>query len=222
MTEKVGTKYRGKLIALEGKDWNKICHFSGLLEKALYIERFGCKISNWNSSNLFSDITGRMGKIEGMSSKMLSMLYASDLARRVDKEIVLCLDAGFFVIANQYLHTAMAIALALGADRPWLSNLYSFAPTPDLTFHVKSRKFSNGDGAIVQERLGFYGFSLDSAVLCENPRLGLNAFESSFDQYFDSLAIENKIKVIQEDPDKNYLSLELQELIKSYELGEGI
>ena len=65
------------------------------------------------------------------------LLYATDFADRLEKEIIPALKAGFIVLSDRYIFTALARAGVRGVDRQWLRNLYGFAIAPHLVFYLK-------------------------------------------------------------------------------------
>lgn len=196
--------YPRKLIAVEGKSGDGIHTFSEFLRNLIYVEGFPCIISRWDSSKLFSDLIEIRG-IEKSPPKVIAMLHASDLARRIEKEINPALEAGFFIIADQYLYTPMAIALASGVEPNWLSNLYSFALEPDISFCIRSNGVSNGaNGHSKKGKIGFYEFCLNF-LLTKSYRGDLKAFEESVEKYFESLLDKGKeFKSIFQNEDKNF------------------
>jgi dTMP kinase len=65
------------------------------------------------------------------------LLYATDFADRLEKEIIPALKAGFVVLSDRYIFTALARAGVRGIDRLWLRNLYGFAIAPHMVFYLK-------------------------------------------------------------------------------------
>jgi dTMP kinase len=65
------------------------------------------------------------------------LLYATDFADRLEKEIIPALKAGFIVLSDRYIYTAMARAGVRGVDRAWIRNLYGFAIAPHLVFYLR-------------------------------------------------------------------------------------
>jgi dTMP kinase len=55
----------------------------------------------------------------------------------LEKEIIPALKAGFIVLSDRYIFTAMARAGVRGVDRTWMRNLYGFAIAPHLVFYLK-------------------------------------------------------------------------------------
>jgi dTMP kinase len=66
------------------------------------------------------------------------LLYATDFADRLEKEMSPALKAGFIVLSDRYIFTALARAGVRGVDRPWLRSLYGFAIAPHLVFYLKT------------------------------------------------------------------------------------
>ena len=64
------------------------------------------------------------------------LLYATDFADRLEKEMIPALKAGFVVLTDRYIFTALARAGVRGVDRQWLRNLYGFAIAPHLVFYL--------------------------------------------------------------------------------------
>jgi dTMP kinase len=67
----------------------------------------------------------------------MSLFYATDLADRVQNEIVPALRSGFVVLSDRYVFTMMARGAARGLDRDWLANLYGFALVPERVFFLR-------------------------------------------------------------------------------------
>ena len=65
------------------------------------------------------------------------LLYATDFADRLEKEIIPALKAGFVVLSDRYIFSALARAGVRGVDRAWLRSLYGFAIAPHLVFYLK-------------------------------------------------------------------------------------
>jgi dTMP kinase len=67
----------------------------------------------------------------------MSLFYATDLADRVENEIMPALRSGFVVLADRYIFTTMARGAARGLDREWLAKLYGFALVPERMFFLR-------------------------------------------------------------------------------------
>ena len=65
------------------------------------------------------------------------LLHACDFAHRMETEIIPALKAGFVVLADRYIYTAIARAGVRGVDSQWIRRLYGFALAPHLVFYLK-------------------------------------------------------------------------------------
>jgi dTMP kinase len=121
--------YPGKLIAIEGTDGVGRSTQTQLLREWLEVKGYGVVETGWTRSPLMQP-TIEIAK----SSNML--LYATDFADRLEKEIIPALKAGFVVLSDRYIFSALARAGLRGVDRQWLRNLYGFAIAPHMVFYL--------------------------------------------------------------------------------------
>lgn len=67
----------------------------------------------------------------------MSLFYATDLADRIENEIIPALRSGFVVLSDRYIYTMIARGAARGLDREWLARVYGFALEPEKTFFLR-------------------------------------------------------------------------------------
>jgi len=67
----------------------------------------------------------------------MALFYATDLADRIEHEIIPGMRSGFVVLADRYVYTTMARGAARGLSREWLSRLYGFALVPSKVFFLR-------------------------------------------------------------------------------------
>ena len=94
-------------------------------------------------------LTGKLIVVEGADgsgrSTQLARLvewlerggHATDFADRYERQILPLLRAGYLVLADRYIFTALARDAVRGVDRDWVEQLYSFAVHPDITFYFR-------------------------------------------------------------------------------------
>src|SRR3977135_18528 len=129
--------YPGKLIAIEGTDGVGRSTQIQLLREWLEIKGYGVVETGWTRSPLMQP-TIELAKSSNTLNKLtFVLLYATDFADRLEKEIIPALKAGFVVLSDRYIFTALARAGVRGIDRPWLRSLYGFAIAPHLVFYLK-------------------------------------------------------------------------------------
>jgi dTMP kinase len=129
--------YPGKLIAIEGTDGVGRTTQIQLLREWLEVKGFGVVETGWTRSPLMQP-TIELAKSSNTLNKLtFVLLYATDFADRLEKEVIPALKAGFVVLSDRYIFTALARAGVRGVDRPWLRGLYGFAIAPHLVFYLK-------------------------------------------------------------------------------------
>src|SRR5438477_5718524 len=128
--------YPGKLIAVEGTDGVGRSTQIQLLRGWLEIKGYGVVETGWTRSPLMQP-TIELAKSSNTLNKLtFVLLYATDFADRLEKEGIPALKAGFIVLSDRYIFTALARAGVRGVDRVWLRNLYGFAIAPHLVFYL--------------------------------------------------------------------------------------
>src|SRR5947209_18045799 len=128
--------YPGKLIAIEGTDGVGRTTQIQLLREWLEVKGYGVVETGWTRSPLMQP-TIELAKSSNTLNKLtFVLLYATDFADRLEKEIIPALKAGFVVLTDRYIFTALARAGVRGVDRPWLRTLYGFAIAPHMVFYL--------------------------------------------------------------------------------------
>jgi dTMP kinase len=130
-------QYPGKLVVLEGTDGVGRSLQAEMLKHWLEVEGYGVAVTEWKSSALISRAIDKAKSKNALNTITFSLLYATDLADRLNRVIIPALKAGFIVIADRYFHTALARDVVRGADPAWVRELYGFAPRPDLVFYLR-------------------------------------------------------------------------------------
>jgi dTMP kinase len=128
----------GTLIAIEGTDGVGRSTQIQLLREWLEVKGYGVVETGWTRSPLMQP-TIELAKSSNTLNKLtFVLLYATDFADRLEKEIIPALKAGFVVLSDRYIFTALARAGVRGVDRQWLRNLYGFAIAPHMVFYLNT------------------------------------------------------------------------------------
>jgi dTMP kinase len=101
------------------------------------VQGYGVVETGWTRSELMRPTIDLAKASNTLNKLTFVLLYATDFADRMEKEILPALKAGFVVLADRYLFTALARAGVRGVDRGWLRALYGFAVMPHLVFYLK-------------------------------------------------------------------------------------
>ena len=129
--------YPGKIIAIEGTDGVGRSTQISLLREWLEVQGYGVIETGWTRSQLMAPTIDLAKGSNTLNKLTFVLLYATDFADRLEKEIIPALKAGFIVLSDRYIYTAMARAGVRGVDRSWIRSLYGFAIAPHLVFYLK-------------------------------------------------------------------------------------
>ena len=132
------TSYPGKLIAVEGLDGSGKSTQIYLVKRWLELQGSRVYFTEWNSSLLVKKATSKGKKRQLLTPTTFSLIHATDFADRYERQILSLLRAGFIVLADRYVYTALARDAVRGVDRDWVQRIYSFAVRPDITFYFEA------------------------------------------------------------------------------------
>jgi len=132
-----GRKVPGKLIVVEGIDGSGKSTQIHLLEKWLRYNNFEVFMTEWNSSEMVKEITSRGKKKATLTPTTFSLLHATDVADRFERNIMPLLRVGYFVLADRYAYTAFARDATRGCNPRWVRKVYNFALKPDIAFYFR-------------------------------------------------------------------------------------
>src|SRR5438874_9457938 len=108
-----------------------------MLKQWLEVQGYAVMDTGWTRSKLIGQAITDAKEGHSLHRLTYCLMYATDLADRLEYQILPALRSGFIVLADRYIYTAIARGIARGADRPWLRQLFSFAVAPDLIFYLR-------------------------------------------------------------------------------------
>ncbi len=129
--------YPGKIIAIESTDGVGRSTQIRLLREWLEVQGYGVVETGWTRSRLMQPTIDLAKASNTLNKLTFVLLYACDFADRLEKEIIPALKAGFIVLADRYIYTALARAGVRGVDSQWIRRVYGFAIAPHLVFYLK-------------------------------------------------------------------------------------
>src|SRR5437762_10231086 len=199
--------YPGKLIAIEGTDGVGRSTQIRLLREWLEVQGYGVIETGWTRSELMQP-TIELAKASNTLNKLtFVLLYATDFADRLEKEIIPALKAGFIVLSDRYIFTAMARAGVRGVDRTWMRNLYGFAIAPHLVFYLRIDEKTLIRRVLQSRGMDYWESGMDLKIgddIYESfrayQRALLKEYASMADEFnFRVLDARRKVEVIQEE-----------------------
>lgn len=129
----------GRLVVVEGADGSGRTTEVALLKSWLEVEGHAVVDTGLRRSDLVSGEIDRAKRGHTLGATTMALLYAADFADQLENKIVPALAAGSTVLADRYIYTLMARAIARGASRAWARELYGFALRPDLVLFLDAR-----------------------------------------------------------------------------------
>src|SRR3954467_10329174 len=127
----------GKLIVIEGTDGSGRSTQATMLKQWLEVQGYAVIDTGWTRSKLVGQAITDAKQGHSLHRLTYCLMYATDLADRLEYQIIPALKSGFVVLADRYIYTALARGITRGADRDWLRNLFGFALAPDLVLYLQ-------------------------------------------------------------------------------------
>jgi dTMP kinase len=200
-------QYPGKLIAIEGTDGVGRSTQIVLLREWLEVQGYGVIETGWTRSQLMQPTIDLAKASNTLNKLTFVLLYATDFADRLEKEIIPALKAGFIVLSDRYIYTALARAGVRGVDRPWLRNLYGFGIVPHLVFYLRIDEKTLIRRVLQSRGMDYWESGMDMKLgddIYESfrayQRVLLKEYASMADEFgFRVLDAKRKVEVIQDE-----------------------
>ena len=151
----------GRLIVLEGPDCVGRSTQIRLLQDWLERLGYGVVTTSLCRSELAEGGLSRAKRRNQIGCRTLSLFYATDLADRLEREILPALESGFIVLSDRYIYTIFARYAVRGLDPRWLRRAYGFALIPHLTMYLDVDIDALAERALKAEKLGFWECGMD-------------------------------------------------------------
>ena len=120
------------MICVEGIDGSGKSTQLLLLERWLRARGYPVHFTEWNSSRLVRRSMQRGKKKNLLTPTTFSLLHAVDFADRLTYQILPPLKAGMIVLADRYVYTAFARAVARGGATPRVGAVFIPARRPHI------------------------------------------------------------------------------------------
>ena len=207
--------YPGKLFVIEGTDGVGRSTQIQLLREWLEVKGYGVVETGWTRSPLMQP-TIELAKASNTLNKLtFTMLYATDFADRLEKEIIPALKAGFVVLSDRYIFTALARAGVRGIDRQWLRNLYGFAIAPHLVFYLNVDVKTLGRRVLESRGMDFWESGMDLKT-GDDIYDSFRAYQSKLLREYSSMADEFHFRVVDARRSIDKIQDELRRHVAAY------
>jgi len=128
----------GTLIVLEGTDGVGRSTQAALLREWLESEGYAVAATGLKRGALAGRGIKDAMRGHTLADITMNLLYATDFADRLEREIIPALRASFVVLTDRYIYSIIARAQARGVDPSWLRDLFGFALVPDVVFYLQA------------------------------------------------------------------------------------
>lgn len=127
---------QGKLIVIEGAESAGCTTQVSFLKD--HLERLGHPTAQFGVGQ--SEFMGAELQ-ESLKSNILcpitsSLMSASEIADQIENKLIPALRAGFIVIADRYIYSAMVQTKVYGADYNWIRSVFGIALVPDIICYL--------------------------------------------------------------------------------------
>lgn len=205
----------GKLIAVEGTDGSGKSTQIRLLYEWLKSKNLKVFFTEWNSSELIKGATKR-GKKEGiLTPTTFSLTHAADFRDRYERQILPMLKAGYIVLCDRYMYTALARDGVRECPEDWIMNLYDGIHKPDLMLYYRA-PLDVALGRILRGRpmLKYYeaGMDLDLAPTKEE---SFTLFQAKSQEIYDDLAERHGFETIDATQDIHTMQMHTRDVVKA-------
>lgn len=190
------SRYPGRLIAVEGIDGSGKSTQVRLLLQWLQARGYAAQLTTWNSAPLVHGALRRAKQVHGLTPATFSLMHAADLADRWERDVLPRLRAGYVVLADRWVCTALARDTARGCTDDWVRRVYAFAPRPHLSVYFRV-PVDVAVRRIVASRpaLKYYEAGLDLGLAVE-PAVSFGLFQQRVSDAYEALIAPECLDVI--------------------------
>ena len=180
---------QGRLIVLEGPDCVGRSTQMRLLQDWLERVGYGTITTSMCRSELAEDGLQRAKRGNQIRGRTLALYYATDLADRLERQILPALESGFIVLSDRYVYTIFARYTVRNVDPEWLRKAYGFALVPHLTLYLDVNLDTLVERALKAQKLGFWECGRD-LNLADNLYDSFIAYQRRMIRQLNSMAKE--------------------------------
>ena len=189
--------YSGKLIVIEGTDGVGRSTHVALLRT--WLEAMGHAVLDTGMTRSVLAGRGIKNARAGHTLGRLTMqlYYATDFADRLENQMLPALHAGFIVLTDRYIYSAIARAVVRGADPEWMRAIYGIGLVPDAVFYLRLGSVEELAARVLASGRGFdYWESGMDLGLGNDYYDSFIAYQKLLLKEFDRMSGENGFQVI--------------------------
>jgi dTMP kinase len=205
----------GKLIVIEGTDGSGRSTQAFMLRQWLEVQGYAVMETGWTRSKLIGQAITDAKQGHSLHRLTYCLMYATDLADRLEYQIIPALRSGFIVLADRYIYTAIARGIARGADKEWLRDLYGFAIQPDLVFYLRLAVKDLVPRVLSAGKMNYWEAGMDMNY-GDDLFDSFCAYQSELIEQFNAMADESSFVTIDARQEANAIQRELRRAVGDY------
>ncbi len=205
----------GRLIVIEGTDGCGRSTQASMLKQWLEVQGLAVLETGWTRSKLVGQAISDAKQGHSLHRLTYCLMYATDLADRLEYQIIPALRSGFLVLADRYIYTAIARGIARGADPQWLRDLFGFAVAPDLTFYLQLGVDDLVPRVLAAGKMNYWESGLDMNF-GDDLYDSFVAYQSNLIEQFDSMAEEYGFLSVDAQQSPQQIQRRLRDLVSDY------
>jgi dTMP kinase len=208
----------GKLIVIEGTDGVGRSTQAYMLKEWLEVQGYAVLETGWTRSKLVGQAITDAKMGHSLHRLTYCLMYATDLADRLEYQIIPALKSGFIVLADRYIYTAIARGIARGADPGWLRDLYGFAIAPDLVFYLQIAVQDLVPRVLAAGKMNYWESGLDMNY-GDDLYDSFLAYQSELITQFDAMADQYQFTTLDARDEPQQIQRQLRRAVGAYLTG---
>jgi dTMP kinase len=208
----------GKLIVIEGTDGVGRSTQAFMLKEWLEVQGYAVLETGWTRSKLVGQAITDAKMGHSLHRLTYCLMYATDLADRLEYQIIPALKSGFIVLADRYIYTAIARGIARGADSEWLRDLYGFALSPDLVFYLQIAVQDLVPRVLAAGKMNYWESGLDMNY-GDDLYDSFLAYQSELIAQFDAMADQYQFTTLDAREEPQQIQRQLRRAVGAYLTG---
>jgi dTMP kinase len=205
----------GKLIVVEGTDGAGRSTQAVMLKQWLEVQGYGVMETGWTRSKLVGQAITDAKQGHSLNRLTYCLMYATDLADRMEYQIIPALRSGFIVLADRYIYTAIARGIVRGADKQWLRDLYGYAVVPDLVFYLKLGVHELVPRVLQAGKMNYWESGMDMNY-GDDLYDSFMAYQGALVEQFDLMTEEEGFITVDARSSPNAIQAELRRVVSQY------
>lgn len=205
---------KGTLVVIEGADGSGRSTQIALLKQWLERKGYPTSETGMKRSTLVGEELNEAMQGNTLGPTTFSLFYATDFADRMETQVIPALRAGFIVLADRYVYTAIVRDVVRGVDPRWVREVYSLALVPDLVVYLKTSARHLADRSFQKAGVLDYWESGMDIQRSGDMYQCFMRYQGWIRKEFDLLTKEFGFEVVNGDPDPMTVHEEVKERVK--------